>query len=157
MDEKCCDTRCPISTSLGLFVLRVAAGASLAYLHGWAKFHDPDMKSKFFSGVEGMGLPGGHYMAWAAIVAELVGGALLAAGFLTRVWAFMIAGVMGVAIFKVHLHQGWAAMEPAILYGGIAIAFLCGGPGRFSIDGMLFGRCKKGEELSPADEPIEKF
>ena len=156
MSEKCCDTKCPISTSLGLLVLRVAAGASLAFLHGWQKFHDPDMKSKFFSGVEGMGLPGGHYMAWAAIVAELVGGALLALGLLTRVWAFMIACVMGVAIFKVHLHQGWTAMEPALLYGGIAIAFLLGGPGRFSVDGMLFCRGKKDESLPP-DEPVEKF
>ncbi|HEV8292149.1 MAG TPA: DoxX family protein [Tepidisphaeraceae bacterium] len=159
MDEKSCDTRCPISTSLGLLVLRVAAGASLAINHGWVKFHDPDFKSKFFGMVGGMGLPASNALAWAAIAAELVGGVLLALGFLTRVSAFMILCVMGVAIWKVHLpsHQGFAGMEMAVLYGAIAVAFLLSGAGRISVDGMLFCRGKKSETTSEADEPMEKF
>ena len=158
MADKCCDTRCPISTSLGLLVLRVAAGASLAINHGWVKFHDPDFKSKFFGMIGGMGLPASNALAWAAIGAELVGGVLLALGFLTRVSAFMIMCVMGVALWKVHIpsHQGFAGMELPVLYGGIAVAFLLGGAGRFSVDGMLFCRGKK-EESSAPDEPVEKF
>src|SRR5258705_1407672 len=126
MNEKCCDTRCPMSTSLGWLVLRLAAGLSLAINHGWVKFHDPDFKSKFFGMVGGMGLPASNALAWAAIAAELVGGVLLALGLLTRVAAFSILAVMGVAIWKIHLpsHQGFAGMEMPLLYGGIAFAFL---------------------------------
>jgi putative oxidoreductase len=155
MSEKCCDTRCPISTSLGLLVLRLVAGAFLA-THGWAKFHDPSMKSMFFDSVHKMNLPAPNILAWAAIAAELLGGVLLALGFLTRVWAFLILCVMGVAIAKVHLHEGLPAMEMAALYGGIAFAFLLGGPGRISVDGMLFCKGKKSEDLTP-EEPVEKF
>ena len=147
-----------MSTSLGLLALRLAAGLCLAINHGWVKFHNPDKKSEFFSNVNGMGLPGGQYLAWAAIITELAGGVLLALGFLTRFWALMILGVMGVAIWKVHvgMHMGCASMEPAIVYAGVALAFLLGGPGRISVDGMLFGRGKKEESLPP-DEPVEKF
>jgi putative oxidoreductase len=157
MDEKCCDTKCSMSASLGLLVLRVAAGASLAMNHGWVKFHDPDFKSKFFGMVGGMGLPASNALAWAAIGAELVGGILLALGFLTRISALMILGVMGVAIWKIHLpsHQGFAGMELPVLYGSIAVAFLLGGAGRISLDGMLFGKGKK-EETAP-EESMEKF
>jgi putative oxidoreductase len=157
MNEKCCDTKCSMSASLGLLVLRVAAGASLAINHGWVKFHDPDFKSKFFGMVGGMGLPASNALAWAAIAAELVGGILLALGFLTRISALMILGVMGVAIWKIHLpsHQGFAGMELPVLYGGIAVAFLLGGAGRISVDGMLFGKGKK--EEAPPDESVEKF
>jgi putative oxidoreductase len=154
MNEKSCDTRCPISTSLGLLVLRLVAGLFLA-THGWAKFHDPSMKSQFFDGVSKMNLPAPNILAWAAIVAELVGGVLLALGFLTRLWAFLIMCVMGMAVFKVHWGQGHQAMEMAALYGGIAVAFLFGGAGRLSVDGMLFCRGKK--EEAPLDEPNEKF
>ena len=154
MDEKCCATKCSMSASLGLLVLRVVAGGFLV-THGWAKFHDPAMKSQFFDMVSSFGLPAPHAMAWAAIVAELAGGALLAVGFLTRLWAFMILCTMGVAIAKVHLHQDYHAIEPAALYGAIAVAFLLGGPGRISVDGMLFGKGKK--EETPPDESVEKF
>src|SRR5580765_346884 len=148
MNEKSCDTRCSMSASLGLLVLRLVAGLSLAINHGWVKFHDPDFKSKFFSMVGGMGVPAPNALAWAAIVAELVGGVMLALGFLTRFWAVMILGVMGMAIAKVHWGHGVAEMELAALYGGIAVAFLFGGAGRISVDGMLFCRGKK-EELPP--------
>jgi putative oxidoreductase len=156
MNEKCCDTRCPISTSLGLLVLRLVAGLFLA-THGWAKFHDPSMKKMFFEGVAKMDLPAPNIFAWAAIAAELVGGVLLALGFLTRFWAFMILCVMGMAVFKVHWKEGYKAMEHAALYGGIAAAFLLGGPGRISVDGILFGRGKKNSEEPPLEDSTEKF
>src|SRR5688572_18442850 len=119
MNEKC-DTRCPISLSLGLLVLRVVAGLFLA-THGWAKFHDPSTKQMFFDSVAKMNMPAPNILAWAAVTAELVGGVMLALGFLTRLWAFMILCVMGVAVFKVHWGQGYKMMEHAALYGGVAV------------------------------------
>jgi putative oxidoreductase len=155
MNEKSCDTRCPISTSLGLLALRLVAGVSLA-MHGWQKFHDPSMKSQFFETVGKMGLPAPNALAWAAIVAELVGGVMLALGFLTRLWAFMILGVMGVAVFKFHAADPYQVKELAAVYGAVAVAFLFGGAGRISVDGMLFCKGKTGEE-TPSEDSTEKF
>ena len=156
MNEKCCDTRCPISTSLGLLVLRVVAGLYLA-THGWAKFHDPSMKSQFFDMVAKWNLPAPHILAWAAIAAELVGGVLLALGFLSRLWAFLILCVMGMAIYKVHWNDGIKAWEVPALYAAVAFAVLIGGAGRLSVDGMLFCKGKKEETTSEPEEPMEKF
>jgi len=165
MNEKCCDTGCPISSSFGLLVLRLVVGASLA-MHGWSKFKEP-ARSGFFENVSHMNAPFESHpkiFGWAAIAAELGGGVLIALGGLTRLAAFALVCNFAVAVWKVHLHDPYIsptpgpAMEPAVIYGAISLALLFLGAGRFSIDAMLFGgRGKKGEEHSPADEPIEKF
>jgi len=162
MSDKCCSTGCPASSSFGLLVLRVVAGALLA-MHGWSKIHEP-VHSQFFDGVSQMGSPfqsAPKAFAWASVAAELGGGILLAVGGLTRLAAFAILCNFVVAIWKVHLHDpyistGGMAKEPAAIYGAIAIAFLFAGAGRFSIDEMLFGRGKKEEPLEP-EESTEKF
>lgn len=162
MADKCCDTRCPISSSFGLLVLRLVAGASLA-MHGWGKLHEP-MHSQFFEGVSHMGAPfesAPKVFAWGSVAAELGGGVLLAVGGLTRLAAFALLCNFAVAIWKVHLHDpyismGGKAMEPAAIYAAIAVAFLFAGAGRFSIDSLLFCRGKK-EDTPPEEEPVEKF
>jgi putative oxidoreductase len=126
-------------------------GLSLA-MHGWGKFHDPEMHSQFFEGVKHMGMPfekAPTFFAWAATAAELVGGILLAVGLLSRVAAFFIMCTMATAVFKVHWGQGYQAMEPAAVYAAVAVAFLLGGPGRISVDAMLFGKKK---EIEPPEE-----
>ena len=161
MSEKSCDTRCSMSSSLGLLVLRLVAGASLA-MHGWAKLHEP-LHTEFFDGVSHMGAPfesSPKLFAYASVAAELGGGILLAVGGLTRLAAFLILCNFAVAIWKVHLHDpfvsaGGKAMEPATIYAAIAFAFLLAGAGRISVDGMLFCRGKSNNEEPPADE--EKF
>ena len=142
---------------MGLLVLRLVAGASLA-MHGWAKLHEP-MHSGFFDGVSHMGAPfesAPKAFAWASVAAELGGGILLAIGGLTRLAAFALLCNFAVAIWKVHLHgpylnTGGPAMEPAAVYAAIAFAFLLAGAGRISVDSMLFCRGKK-EELPPDEE-----
>src|SRR4051812_40502117 len=105
MSDKSCDTRCSMSASFGLLVLRLVVGASLA-MHGWAKVHEP-MHSEFFGGVSHMGAPfesAPQAFAWASVAAELGGGILLAIGGLTRLAAFALLCNFAVAIWKVHLH-----------------------------------------------------
>ncbi len=84
-------------------------------------------------------------MAWTAAITEFAGGLLVALGLLCRFGALGLAVAMGVAAFLVH-RGAWDArsggMEfPAILMCA-ALALVFTGPGRFSIDGMLFGRKK---------------
>ena len=162
MSDKCCSSSCPVSSSFGLLVLRLVAGASLA-MHGWAKLHEP-MHSGFFEAVSHMGAPfesAPKVFAWASVAAELGGGVLLAVGGLTRLAAFALLGNFIVAIWKVHLHDpyispGGKAMEPAAIYAAISVALLFAGAGRFSVDAMLFGKGKKDEPAEP-EESSEKF
>ena len=71
-------------------------------------------------------------------VIELVGGALLAAGFLTRPVAFILAGDMAVAYFMAHAPKNLFPIlnggDAAILYCFIFLLFFVAGPGRWSVD-----------------------
>ena len=71
-------------------------------------------------------------------VIELVGGAFLAAGFLTRPVAFILAGDMAVAYFMAHFPKNILPIlnggDAAILYCFIFLLFFVAGPGRWSVD-----------------------
>jgi len=71
-------------------------------------------------------------------VIELVGGALLAVGFLTRPVAFILAGDMAVAYFMAHAPKNLFPIlnggDGAILYCFIFLLFFVAGPGRWSVD-----------------------
>ncbi len=58
--------------NFGLLALRLFAGLSLAYAHGWAKVPPP---AGFIQMVQSMGMPG--EMAYLTMVTEFVGGMLL--------------------------------------------------------------------------------
>jgi putative oxidoreductase len=77
-------------------------------------------------------------LLWAQGVIELVGGALLAVGFLTRPVAFIMAGDMAVAYFMAHFPKNFLPIlnggDAAILYCFIFLLLFVAGPGRWSID-----------------------
>ena len=76
----------------------------------------------------------------AAAVIEVVGGALLTVGLLTRWVAFVCAGQMAVAYFTAHLPQGfWPGVNggsEAILYCFIFLYLFCAGGGVWSVDAL---------------------
>ena len=132
----------PRYVDLVLTAVRVFTGLSLAFAHGWGKLLEP-------SGIIGMsrqmGLPLPMLAGWLAVLAEFVGGLLLAAGWLTRPAAFFIAVNMAVAAFGWHLlHAGdpYGEMEHALLFLVIAVLFLAVGSGRFGVDRFLRRRPK---------------
>lgn len=69
---------------------------------------------------------------------ELVGGALILVGFLTRPAAFVLAGFMAVAYFMVHYPMGFFPVnnhgELAILFCFVFLYFAAAGPGPFAVD-----------------------
>ena len=127
----------PALADLGLTLVRVAAGVSLALAHGVKKVPVSD---DFVNGVEDMGFPAPVVFAWAAALAELAGGFLLAAGLLTRLAALSIAFTMGIALFVRHASDAFAVKELALLYGLAALVFLFVGAGRLSLDRALLRR-----------------
>jgi putative oxidoreductase len=69
---------------------------------------------------------------------ELVGGALIIVGFLTRPAAFILSGFMAVAYFMAHFPMGFFPVlnhgELAILFCFVFLYFAAAGPGRWAID-----------------------
>lgn len=119
---------------LGLLGLRVFAGLAMALAHGLGKVPPP---SGFVGAVEDLGFPSPMFFAWAAGLAELVGGLFLAAGFLTRFSAFFILVTMLVAAFGRHGGEGFAEQEMALLYAAAMLPFLFAGCGRVGVDQLF--------------------
>ena len=74
-------------------------------------------------------------------ILELVGGALVAAGLLTRVVAFVLSGQMAVAYFMAHAPQSFFPLinhgESAILFCFIFLYLAFAGGGEWSLDRLL--------------------
>lgn len=120
--------------SFGPFILRLLLAAVFIF-HGGQKtfgwFDGPGWTAslKMFAG---MGFSPG--VAVAVMFVELLVAISMLFGFLTRLSALGVIGVMAGALYFVHAPQGWAASEfPfALLMAALALVFL--GGGRLSLD-----------------------
>ena len=78
--------------------------------------------------------------AYAGII-ELICGALIAVGLLTRPAAFLASGTMAVAYFMAHAPKSFWPInnggDAAILYCFVFLYFVFAGPGAFSLDSKL--------------------
>lgn len=129
--------------SAGLLIARLALGLAMAAhgaqkLLGWFGGYGLKGTGGFF---EGLGFRPGVAFAAAASLSEVVGGLLLALGFLGPIGPALIIGVMIVATVTVHIKNGFFAatngFEVAYLYAGGAAALLLTGPGLYSLDAVL--------------------
>ncbi|QIE57989.1 DoxX family protein [Pikeienuella piscinae] len=84
--------------------------------------------------------PAAFSLSWTAGVIELVCGALIAAGFLTRAAAFLASGMMAVAYWIAHAPQDFFPVnnggDAAILYCFVFLYLVFAGPGPWSVDAM---------------------
>jgi putative oxidoreductase len=136
--------------AVGLLVLRLVAGAALM-LHGWPKIQHA-------TAWMGPKAPVPGALQALAALAEFGGGLCWIVGLLTPLASFLILCTMATAAGMVHIAQGHPfvattggpSYEPALGYLAIAVALLLVGPGRLSLDALLFGRARptKGD---PAD------
>lgn len=123
-------------------ILRVALGA-VFFAHGWQKFFEftiPGAQGAFAQ----MGVPAAQLAAPVAASIELVGGALLIVGLLTRVAGVLLALDMLGALFLVHVSAGMfvekGGMELVLVLAAGAAAVALVGPGRFSLGSVLANR-----------------
>jgi putative oxidoreductase len=138
---------CTGAVDVGMLILRVFTGLFLAIGHGRFKL-PPDGLEKFQGALAKMQVPAPGLAGWMAMLAEFVGGILLALGLLTRPAAAVIVINMVVAIATAH-RQGpvfmqsnptGGSMEPALLYLVPALFFVFAGSGRYGVDALLAGR-----------------
>lgn len=117
---------------LGLLVLRLVLGA-IMIAHGYPKAFGG--MHHFVDTVRGLHLPG--WMAYLSVAAELGGGLLIIAGFLTRFTALCICIDMLVAIFGVHLKNGFTGQgnyQFPLALAAISFSLIFTGAGPISVD-----------------------
>jgi len=98
---------------------------------------------------ESLGIPFPLLNAYMAASTEMLGAILLTLGLLTRLITLPLIVVMLVAIFTVHIGNGFSCgdngFEIPFYYLLFLLIFLTHGPGRASLDHYLFERGKTGE------------
>ena len=134
----------------GLLVMRLTLGMTFI-VHGLGKIlkegnnfsfnlanYDFGMP-KFVEALTKANIPIPELTKWLAFAAELGGGMLLIIGFLPRVAALAIAGVMIIAILKVHRQTFLlpSGAEYCLNLLAMSIMILCAGGGRFGLGGMI--------------------
>lgn len=117
--------------SLGLLVLRLVAGVSMA-THGWDKIQNP------FHWLDKAESPPPAFLQFLAAFSEFGGGIALILGALTVLASIGLAFTMMEAI-RHHLSGGdaFGKWELALLYFAISIVFICVGPGGLSVDRFI--------------------
>ena len=123
--------------NIGLAILRVISGLSIAFGHGIGKIPP---SAGLVAGTAQLGFPLPELLAWAAAFGEFGGGLLLALGLLTRPGTFLMGFTMMVAAFGVHAADPFGIKEMALLYLAIAVMFLLVGSGKYGVDACIRSR-----------------
>lgn len=142
----------PSSTStpadLALLVLRLVCGIAFA-MHGWGKIQHP------FSWMGDKAFAPAPMQALAAI-AEFGGGLAWVVGLLVPLASFGIACTMVVAVYSMVVmyhapfvsQTGGMSAELPSVFLCVALVLMTVGPGRLSLDYLLFGRPRLGPEAA---------
>lgn len=144
----------PVPASWYAVPLRLMIGLGF-FQHGYAKLSRG--ADDFIGILHAMGLPFAELLGWATILVELVGGLLILAGAFVPVASVPMITVLLVAIFTVHLPNGFSSIklisydasgahfgqpgyETDLLYLAGLVALCFGGAGPFSLDGWVRGK-----------------
>jgi putative oxidoreductase len=147
-------TRAAISHQWALLPLRLVVGYGF-FAHGMAKWNRGPEKFATLLAVIGVPAPG--ITARVVVGVELLGGLAIMLGVLVLLASIPLIASMIVAMFTIHLHYGFSAVntigltatgpvlgppgyEINLLYIGALLALALTGPGALSVDGWLRSR-----------------
>ena len=145
------ESRLPTPTAWYAIPLRLIVGFGFMQ-HGYAKLaRGPE---DFINVLHAIGVPVAYLLGWATVIVEVIGGFLILLGALVPLATIPMAIVLLVAIFTVHLPNGFSSVklqsfdaagahfgqpgyETNLLYLAGLIALCLGGAGPLSVDGLL--------------------
>lgn len=127
--------------SFALLLLRLVVGTAFI-LHGWPKIQNP------MHWMDKAASPPPAFLQAAAALSEFGGGIALIVGLLTPLATLGIAATMTGALLLSHFPKGdpfvgggpGGSFELPLVYLALMIALFAVGPGRYSLDAMLWGR-----------------
>jgi putative oxidoreductase len=143
----------PLPLPFGWYAIPLRLIVGLGFFeHGYAKFARG--ADGFISILQAIGMPFPHFFGWSTIVVEMVGGVLVLLGAFLPLAAVPMLAVLLVAIFTVHLPNGFSSIklqsydatgahfgqpgyETDLLYVAGLLALCIGGAGPFSLDRYL--------------------
>ena len=125
--------------AIGLLLLRLVFGLALM-LHGFPKIQHA-------TSWMGPGAPVPGFLQFLAAFSEFFGGLAFITGLLTPIAALGVAATMLTALITVHFKHGdpfvtlhGESFESPLEYLTLAVMLILTGPGRLSLDAVLFGR-----------------
>ena len=127
----------------GIFLIRVLT-AVMIFSHGLEIFDAGKMKDNF-AFLKDVGFPLPEVMGYFAKIIELAGGVLLAAGLFTRLITIPLMIIMVVVTANMN---NWNIFdgELTFLFFLLFLTFLFIGPGKWSLDYLLFDKSKEGTD-----------
>jgi putative oxidoreductase len=146
----------PLQVPVGWHAVPLRLIVGLGFVeHGYAKLSRG--AEEFIAILQAIGMPFADLLGWATIVVEIVGGLLILFGAFIPVAALPMIVVLLVAIFTVHLPNGFSSIklmsydaagahfgqpgyETDLLYMAGLLALCMGGAGPISLDGYLSAR-----------------
>ena len=135
--------------AVGLLILRLVFGLALMF-HGFPKIQHA-------TSWMGPGAPVPGFLQFLAAFSEFFGGLAMIAGLLTPVAALGIAATMLTALITVHFKHGdpfvslhGESFESPLGYLAFSLLMILTGPGRLSLDALLFGRSSEGQAVPSA-------
>lgn len=129
------DKKRALLQDVGLLFLRLSFGGTLLAAHGWRKLTNFGSLSESFSDPLGIG---STLSLMGTIGAEVFCSLAIIIGLFTRLTVLPLIFTMGVAGFIYHAADPFQKKELAFVYLFAFIVVLLCGPGRFSVDKLIF-------------------
>jgi putative oxidoreductase len=140
----------PRSADLGLLLIRLGFGFWLFTHHGWEKVSTYSQLAKHYPDPLGLGA---QFSLTFALISDAVCSVLLAVGLLTRPAAIYVAINVAVAFLFVQHGRG----ENTWSYFWWATLLFCAGPGRYSLDYVLFASARDGSANAASGDVLERL
>ena len=157
----------PLPAPPGFFALPLRLMVGYGFLeHGYAKLaRGPDV---FISILHAIGMPFSFFLGWATILIEVIGGLLILCGAFVPLASVPMIVLLLVAIFTVHLPNGFSSIkllsydasgahfgqpgyETDLLYVAALLALCFGGAGLLSLDDYVSAR-RRAERSAAANQ-----
>jgi putative oxidoreductase len=122
----------------GIAMIRVILGVFMAY-HGWEVFTAGKM-NEYAKWLTDIKFPAPTFMAYLGKGIELVSGVLITVGLFTRLAIIPLAVTMAVISFGIGKGRIFMEDQHPFLFILLAFVFFFTGPGKWSLDYLLFER-----------------